>query len=420
MGGLGGVSTPTVKSRSGGIRPGSAEFTLFLAATMSLTALGVDIMLPAFGAIREGFGLAPDATQVARVVTAYFIGIASGQVFYGPIADYFGRKRTLLVAATLYGIGAVASALAPSLGILLAARFLWGLGAAGGRVIVGAIVRDTYDGDRMARAMSLVFSIFILVPVFAPAVGALILAVASWQWIFVFCAVYAVGVLLWSRRLPETLAAENRLEDLTFRRLKIAARVVTTNRITVGHTAALAALFGVFMSYLASAEIMFAEVFGVVESFPAFFGGLAAVMGVMMFVNGRVVERIGMARLSRWTMLVYIVASGVFMAWILSEDGRPPLWGFVGGMAVMLALHSLLIPNLNSRALQPMGEVAGMAAAIVGTASTLIGATLGALVDARFDGTLRPFAIALFAAAVIAAAILRWSERSVVAPNRGP
>jgi DHA1 family bicyclomycin/chloramphenicol resistance-like MFS transporter len=377
---------------------------------MALTALGVDVMLPAFAAIREGFGLAPDATEVARVVTAYFLGIAVGQVFYGPIADYFGRKRTLLIAGTLYGVGAVASALSPSLAILLGARFLWGLGAAGGRVIVGAIVRDVYSGDRMARAMSLVFSIFILVPVFAPALGALILTVTTWQWVFGFCAVYAVGVLLWSRRLPETLAPENRLADLTFARLKVAARFVVSNRITAGHTMALAVLFGAFTSYLASAEIMFSEVFGVVDAFPIYFGALAAVMGLTMYLNGRVVERIGMVRLTRWAMIVYIIVSGVFLALMLSQGGRPPLWMFVTGMAAILATHSLLIPNVNSRALEPMGEVAGMAAAIVGTVSTLIGAILGALLDAQFDGTVRPFAIALFAAAVLATAILRWSE----------
>jgi DHA1 family bicyclomycin/chloramphenicol resistance-like MFS transporter len=304
----------------------------------------------------------------------------------------------------------VASALSPSLAILLGARFLWGLGAAGGRVIVGAIVRDVYSGDRMARAMSLVFSIFILVPVFAPALGALILTVTTWQWVFGFCAVYAVGVLLWSRRLPETLAPENRLADLTFARLKVAARFVVSNRITAGHTMALAVLFGAFTSYLASAEIMFSEVFGVVDAFPIYFGALAAVMGLTMYLNGRVVERIGMVRLTRWAMIVYIIVSGVFLALMLSQGGRPPLWMFVTGMAAILATHSLLIPNVNSRALEPMGEVAGMATAIVGTVSTLIGAILGAMLDAQFDGTVRPFAIALFAAAVLATAILRWSE----------
>src|SRR5690606_28231779 len=232
-----------------------------------------------------GFGLAPDATEVARVITAYFLGIAVGQVFYGPVADYFGRKRTLLVAGSFYVVGAVLAALAPSLGLLLGARFRWGLAAAGGRVIVGAIVRDVYEGDRMARAMSLVYSIFILVPVFAPALGALILTVSTWQWVFGFCAVWGVGILVWSRRLPETLAPENRLADLSFARLRTAARFVVSNRITAGHTVALAVLFGVFTSYLASAEIMFAEVFGVVEGFPYFFGGLAAVMGAMMFLN---------------------------------------------------------------------------------------------------------------------------------------
>ncbi|MFP5331083.1 MAG: MFS transporter [Acidimicrobiia bacterium] len=408
MGGLGAVTAPAVgRSR---LRIGSPEFTLFLASTMALTALGVDVMLPAFGAIREGFGLAPDSTEVARVVTAYFLGIASGQVFYGPIADYFGRKKTLLFAGSLYAAGAIASALAPSLGLLLFARFVWGLGAAGGRVIVGAVVRDVYSGDQMAKAMSMVFSIFILVPVFAPALGALVLAVASWEWIFGFCALYAGGVLLWSRRLPETLAAENTLADLTFRRIGRAAKVVVSNRVTAGSTVALAVLFGVLTSYLASGEIMFSEVFGVTDLFPLYFGLLAAVMGAMMFLNGRIVERLGLVRLLRLTMWTYMVVSALFLVVVLAADGRPSLLVFMLGLGAILATHSLLIPNANSRALEPMGEVAGMAAAIVGTVSTLIGALLGAALDAQFDGTVRPFAVAIFAAAVVATLIFRWAE----------
>lgn len=392
------------------LRLQSAEFTLFLASTMALTALGVDVMLPAFGAIREGFGLAPDSTEVARVVTAYFLGIASGQVFYGPIADHFGRKKTLVFAGSLYMAGAIASALAPTLGFLLFARFAWGLGAAGGRVIVGAVVRDVYSGEQMARAMSMVFSIFILVPVFAPAVGALVLAVASWEWVFGFCALYAAGVLLWSRRLPETLAPENRMDELTFARIRGAAKVVVSNRVTAGSTIALAALFGVLTSYLASGEIMFSEVFGVTDLFPVYFGLLAAVMGAMMYLNGRIVERLGLVRLLRWTMVVYVIVSAVFMVVVIAADGRPSLLVFMLGMGAVLATHSLLIPNANSRALEPMGEVAGMAAAIVGTVSTLIGALLGAALDAQFDGTVQPFAIAIFAAAVAATALFRWAE----------
>ena len=408
MGGLGVVSAPAVdRSR---LRLDSREFTLFLASTMALTALGVDVMLPAFGAIREGFGLAPDSTEVAKVVTAYFLGIAGGQVFYGPVADYFGRKKTLLFAGSLYVVAAVASALAPSLGFLLFTRFVWGLGAAGGRVIVGAVVRDVYSGEQMAKAMSLVFSIFIVVPVFAPAIGALVLAVASWEWVFGFCALYTVGVLVWSRRLPETLAVENRMEDLTFKRIRRAAKVVVSNRVTAGSTVALAVLFGVLTSYLASGEIIFSEVFGVTDLFPVYFGLLAAVMGAMMYLNGRIVERLGLVRLLRWTMIVYMIVSAVFMVVVIAADGRPSLLVFMLGMGAVLATHSLLIPNANSRALEPMGEVAGMAAAIVGTVSTLIGALLGAALDAQFDGTVQPFAIAIFVAAVIATVIFRWAE----------
>jgi DHA1 family bicyclomycin/chloramphenicol resistance-like MFS transporter len=159
------------------------EFTAVLAFSMALTALGIDLMLPAFGAIRFDLGLAEDSTAIAGLVTAYFLGLAVGQLAYGPIADRFGRRPALYAGYIVYGLAALVTALAPTLPLLLVARFVWGVGAAGPRVVTLAMVRDAFEGEQMSRTMSMIMAVFILVPVVAPTVGAAVAAVSSWRWL---------------------------------------------------------------------------------------------------------------------------------------------------------------------------------------------------------------------------------------------
>jgi DHA1 family bicyclomycin/chloramphenicol resistance-like MFS transporter len=187
-------------------RIGRRELLALLSLTMALTALSIDLMLPAFGEIRAAFGMEPDSSDVAAMVTVFMIGLASVQLLYGPFSDRFGRKPMLYAGFALYALGAAGAALAPSFGLLLLSRFLWGVGAAGPRVIGLAIVRDTYQGDQMARAMSFIMAVFILVPVLAPSVGAAILSFAPWRAVFWFCVIYLVGMALWVLRLPETVS----------------------------------------------------------------------------------------------------------------------------------------------------------------------------------------------------------------------
>lgn len=387
-----------------------AEFTAFLALTMALTALGIDMMLPAFAVIREGFGLQPDSTSVARIVTAYFFGLAVGQVFYGPFADRFGRKPVLYVGYSVYALGAILSTVAPSLGLLLAFRFLWGLGAAGPRVIVLSAVRDTYSGDRMARAMSFIMAIFVLVPVVAPSLGALIVAVAHWRWVFAFCAIYVAVMAVWSRRLPETLHPEFRMDGLRLDRILRAARLVLSNRLTMGYTLALTSLFGVFTSYLASSEIIVSETFGRGDQFPVIFGILAAIMGAAMVGNGAVVSLVGVRPLVHGVLVTYVAGAAVLALWVASHDGRPPFLPFMAGLAVMLVCHALLIPTVNTVAMEPMEAVAGTAAAVIGTVSTAFGALFGSLLDAAFDGTVTPISFGFFGFGAAALALVSWAE----------
>jgi MFS transporter, DHA1 family, multidrug resistance protein len=398
------TTSPTRRS------PGRVELTSFLALSMALAALGIDLLLPTYDAIRADLGLAADATAVTGLITTYFLGLAAGQLVYGPIADRYGRKRALHIGYAIYGLAALATAFGPTLGALLVARFVWGLGAAGPRVVTLAIVRDTYEGERMAKAMSFIMAVFILVPVIAPTIGAGVAALVSWRWLAVGSAVAAVAAALWARRIPETLAPEHQL-PMTASRIAAAAKVVVSNRQTVGYTLALTALYGVFSSYLASSELIYSQVFDEGDRFPLIFGGLAAVMGVAMVLNGRVVERIGTRRLAHGVLLGYLVAAGALVAIALATGGRPPLWVFLIAIGAMLVSHALLIPNFNTIAMNPMGAIAGTAASVIGATQIAVGALLGAALDRTFDGSIVPLSLGFLGYGVLAFGLVLWAER---------
>jgi DHA1 family bicyclomycin/chloramphenicol resistance-like MFS transporter len=294
--------------------------------------------------------------------------------------------------------------------MVLISRFVWGVGAAAPRVVAISVVRDSYRGEAMARTMSIIMSIFVLVPVVAPSLGSLILSFASWRWVFGACAIAAGSLAVWTMRLPETLKPKNRL-PLNFNSIVSAGKTVVTNRQTMGYTLAMTSLFGVFMSYLASSELIISEVFQRAEQFPYIFGGLAAVMGAAMLVNAAIVSRVGLDRLVRIILTGYVAGSAAMVGLALTTNGAPNLWIYLFGLAAMLSMHALLIPNLNTMAMNPMGKVAGTAAALIGTISTALGAGLGAIIDRLFDGTVLPFTLGLFVCGVVAAGFIVWVER---------
>lgn len=398
---------------------GGREVIALLAMVMAIVALAVDIILPAFADIRADFGLAPDSTAAAGLITTFLLGLAVSQVFYGVLADRFGRKPILYTGIALYIAGALASAFAPDMGWLLAARFVWGAGAAAPRILTLSVLRDIYSGERMARAMSFVMAIFILVPVVAPSLGAVLTNWITWRGAVGFTVVVAVLVGIWTLRLPETLRPENRLE-LTRSDVLRAAKVVLTNRITVGYMLAFTALFGSFASYLASSELIFSDVFGLADEFPVIFGALSVVMGVAVFVNGSMVERVGLRRLINLVMIGYLVAAVALNILSFATDGKPPFWLFAVSLAVVFSMHALLIPNMNSAAMIPMASVAGTASAIIGTVATAGGALLGAVIDRAYDGTVAPLSLGFLALGIVAWLLCRSAEAGLRALTMEP
>jgi DHA1 family bicyclomycin/chloramphenicol resistance-like MFS transporter len=388
---------------------GGRELIVLMSVLMSLTALAIDMMLPAFGDIRATFGLPQGSSAVAPVVTVFLLGLGVGQPIWGPLSDALGRKRILWLGLAIYAGAAAGAALAGSLALLLTWRFVGGLGAGAVRVVAQGTIRDRSRGEQMAKLLSYIMAIFILVPVVAPTLGTAILAFASWRAIFAALVLGALLAAAWSVRLPESLPPERRI-GLSLRRLGGAAVAVLTSRFAMGLTIAQTASFGFFASYLATSELLIGDVFGLADWFPLIFGATALVLGTGMVTNPRLLDRFGLRRLIRMVMTAY-PASMVLLAGIaLATGGRPPFWLFVIGLVPVLLAHSLVMPNLNSAAMMPMGRIAGTAVAVIGSISTLGGALIGAAIDRAYDGTITPFALAGVLVAVVAYACYRWSD----------
>ncbi|MEZ5297049.1 MAG: MFS transporter [Ilumatobacteraceae bacterium] len=388
---------------------GSKGFIAVISMCMAVTALGIDTILPAYDDIRASLGLDPDATEVTGLVTFYFMGNSFGLLPAGLLSDRFGRKAVMWGGLSLYVVGAIGSALAPSLGVMFLFRFLWGLGGAGPRVASLAMIRDGFAGEQMAKQMSSAMAVFLLVPAVAPAMSAGILSIASWQWVMWTCAIAAVVVATMVTRLPETLPTEGR-RQLAGPSVWRSLRAVFAAPSTVWYLLSLTALFGVFMSYLATSELIIDQTYDLQPWFPLFFGGLALVMLGAMLVNSRFVERIGLTRLLGMAFVGSLVSIVSLLVVSIATDGEPPFWLFVVLISAVLFCQQLLIPNINAAAMRPLADVAGTGAAVLGMVSGVLGAVIGELINRRFDGTITPLAIGFVVAGAVAMAAWRRAE----------
>jgi DHA1 family bicyclomycin/chloramphenicol resistance-like MFS transporter len=405
--------TPSKRPAAGRIR--FAEFVALMALMMALTALSIDIMLPALPNIAEAFAvMEPNDRQL--VVTAYLLGFAVGQPFYGPLSDRFGRKPILFFGLALSAIGSLGAVAAPGFDFLLWSRVLQGFGAAAPRIMVTAIVRDRFGGRDMARVMSLVMMVFIMVPMLAPAMGGVILQFGPWNWIFAWLALVSLLILFWAAlRLPETRAPTDRL-PLSAGALGRAAATTLTTRRTLGYTVALGFLFGNLMAYIGSAQQIFVEVYGLGALFPLAFGAVASLQAVAAFTNARLVGRLGMRRVSHAALFAYVVICG--LAALAGYPEKPPILAFCAFLAATFFCFGLAVPNFNALAMEPLGHIAGMASSFVGSYTTFAGAFFGWLVGQAFDGTVRPLMIGFTVLAVLALLVVLATERGRLALRR--
>ena len=396
------------------LRP--AEFVPLIALLMSLVALAIDAMLPALPAIGRDLGV-PRPNDTQFVITSLFVGLGLGQMLFGPLSDRIGRKPAIHVGLALFMAGCLVSVFASTIEAMIAGRVLQGIGVAGPRIVTVALVRDQYEGRRMARLMSFAMAVFILVPTVAPALGQGILWLGGWRAIFTtFFAIAAIAFAWFAFRQPETLPADRRRP---FSPGAIGRAVVEILRIraALGYTLATGFVFAPFVAYLSSAQQIFQDAYGTGALFPLWFGVLALAIGGASLVNGRLVMKYGMRLLSKAAIGSIVLISVVAWAGAFAFGGLPPFWLFMAYLLAVFLGIGLLFGNLNALAMEPLGHVAGVGAAVVASLSTFISVPLGALVGQSFDGTMyaQIAAFAVFGVGTFAA--MRWAEGGAGAPS---
>ena len=404
------VTGKTAEHAAGRSMLSAGEFVPLIALLMALVALSIDAMLPALPEIGSDLGAA-QRNDAQLVVTALFLGLGFGQLLFGPLSDFIGRKPAICAGLVLFMAGCIVSILAPTFEAMLAGRVLQGIGVAAPRIVTVALVRDQYEGRRMARIMSFAMAVFILVPTLAPGLGQGILLIADWRFIFVtlFATAALAGIWLMLRQ-PETLPAERRVR-FSLRALAGSALEVLRNRQAVGYTLGIGFVFAPFVAYLSAAQQIYQDAYGVGALFPVYFGGLALAFGASSLANGHLVMRYGMRRLSSVASVGLTLVSLASWAGTFAFDGLLPLWIFVVSLMLVFAAIGLLYGNLNALAMQPLGHIAGVGAALVALLSTLISVPLGGLIGYSFDGTLYALlgSFALFGAATFVA--IQWAAR---------
>ena len=396
------------------------EFVALVALTTSLVAMSIDTMLPALGTIATELGAAHENDR-QLILSVFFGGMSLGQMVYGPISDSTGRKPALYLGIGIFIVGGVICATTHSFGWLLLGRALSGFGAAGPRIVSVALVRDAHSGAAMARVMSFVQTVFILVPVLAPSIGQAVLAVTTWRAIFGGLVIIAAVNALWiGLRQPETLAVERRV-PFSLRVIGRGCLETLRNRIALGYTLGSGLVFGAFISYLSMSQQVFQEQYGLGAKFPLFFGLLASAIGLASFANGQLVMRFGMRRLARAALGFNCVlcVCATLATWAL--NGHPPLYAFVGFMLVCFFCNGLLFGNFSARSMEPMGHIAGVASAVIGSISGIVGLALGTLFGRAYDGTVLPLVLGFTTAAWLALIATEIAERGQqLGPQKSP
>ncbi len=377
----------------------TAEFIALSACSMALTALGIDIMLPAFAAVRLRFDLPASSTDTARIISFFFMGQVT-QIFFGVLSDRYGRLSILRVGFPLYITGGVAAAFAPSLGIMYAARFLTGMGASAVFMSTIAAVRDRFVGDEMARIMSLIFTIFLFTPVVAPFLGSAILAISSWQGVFLTPPLMAVIVFCWSFRLAESLPREHRVA-LDWASIGRSVKTVLSNRAFLRYTGITTILFTALSSYVASSEHIVGEIYGRPKLFPWIFAGTGLLMSGCTLLNSRLSAVYGSRRIIRWLLSIYTLIGGLLLLSTFMLGDPPRMLVFFAAVALMLGINLAVEPNSSSLALEPMGDVAGMAASVYGTAFFFVGASAGSFISHLMHHKVLPLVLSFFILGVV-------------------
>lgn len=400
--------------------PGQMEMVVMVAGLMALNALAIDIMLPALNEIAHAVGLTAEGVESDNrqqlIIFSYILGFGAPQILWGPITDRFGRRGPLFVSLIGYIVMASLCITLREFHALLAARFVQGVFSSGARLVAVSIVRDLFAGRQMARFMSLVMTIFMIIPIIAPAVGQAILLVAPWEWIFGALVVFGLGMLGWTwARLPETLPTESRRPLNLGNALGAYAQVIRTP-VTFGYMCASGIVFGALFSFIATSEQVFREVFGRGQDFVVWFSGIAAMLAVANFANSRLVEKIGMRRISHSALFLFTGLSALSAA-ITFFMGENLLW-FYPLFILTFACFGLLGSNFSALAMEPLGSIAGTASAAYGFATTTVSSLIGMLIGSQYNGSTIPLMLGFVCLGLSSLTIILITEKGKLFSSR--
>lgn len=399
--------------RSRPTRIGDLEFISLMALLMSMVALGIDTMLPALGVIGHELGV-EDNNQTQLIISLIFLGIAIGQLLYGPLSDSIGRKPAISLGIIVFMLGSIMSLIASDFSTMLTGRLLQGIGLAGPRLVTIALIRDKFEGREMARVMSFVFTLFILTPVVAPALGQLIITFSHWRSIFgLFLFLFLISLVWLGLRQPETLSPEKRI-PWSLKGIISAVKEVCSNRIAFGYTLTSGFINALFLAFLSTSPQILQQQYGLGAKFPAYFALLSIAVGLATFINGKLVTRLGMRMLSLWPMYFFLIVSILYLFPSHVFNGHPPLWTFIAYLMMGLFAIGFVFGNLNALAMQPLGHIAGIGAAVVGSLSTFMSVPLGIYIGHSYDGTILPLMYGFVICGALSIMLALWTEKSEI------
>ncbi|MCW4628885.1 MULTISPECIES: multidrug effflux MFS transporter [Marinomonas] len=386
------------------------EFIALFALMMSLTALSMDAMLPAFPQIAASLAIV-DYQQTQWIVSAMILGMVFGEIVFGPLSDAIGRKKSILIGVSIYLLGSVIALLATSIEVFLLGRMIQGFGVAGPKIASRALVRDLYKGAAMARIMSFVMMVFILVPMLAPSLGQLVIKVADWRWIFALLMIQAAVAGGWLLlRQPETLLKENRV-PLNRKRLMADVRIILSRRDVMAFTILLGCIFGGLMLYISTAQSIFQDVYDTGDRFPLFFAMLAIGSSIINFSNGKIVLRVGMLRCVVGALSVMCSTAFILLVVAFFFDGVPPFVFFMVLGMVMFSCLGMVFGNVNAMAMEPLGNMAGLGASLISSLSSLIAIVLATIAGQFYNFTVIPLASGFAIFSMIALVMLNYGHK---------
>jgi DHA1 family bicyclomycin/chloramphenicol resistance-like MFS transporter len=383
------------------------ELMWMMALLMALNAFWIDAILPALDALAADLGVSGNDRQF--VIGVYLLTAGIGALAPGALADRFGRRPILLGSIAVYIVLSIASAMAPTYDALIAVRAAQGFFAAGIVALPPAIIRDRVGGDKMAKMMSLIFVIFLMVPAVAPTIGEGILQLGNWRAIFGFMAVLGVAVGAWVHfRLPESLSEENRQPIHLGTIAANMTRALSTPSVA-GYVLGSALVFGALFGFINSSQQLITQTFDAGDIFPMVFAICAGSMAFASWSNARIVERFGARRVSHTALFAFIVVSAVQVMFAFQPDES--LWQFVPLMAINMALLGFIGSNFGAIAMNPFFAIAGAASSAHGFVRMTMAALLGGAIGYAFDGTARPLALALLASGLVCLVLVLMSEK---------